>query len=378
MGAGVAGGHGYRCRVSTAPTTIDVAIPGAPYPVVIGADLLATIDQHVKVPTHAERVAVVSSGLPYERYAPPVAEALRRRGLHVTVVALPDGEAHKTMATLEECCQAFARIPLGRSDFVVAVGGGVIGDLTGFAAAIWNRGVPIVQVPTTLLGQVDSAIGGKTAVDLSQGKNLVGAFHQPLAVVADTGTLATLPVRQRRAGLAEVLKYGFIADPEILATLEDQPAAAVAGQPDLVDELVRRSVAVKARVVAADEREAGERALLNYGHTVGHAIEALGAYATFLHGEAIALGMVFAARLGERLGVSPPGLADRTVQVLQGLGLPTGGVELDAAAVWELLRRDKKARHGVRFVLCSHPGAAQVVDQPDPALVDEVLASLAH
>jgi 3-dehydroquinate synthase len=357
-------------------TTIEVQLPGAPYPVLVGSGLLADIDHLIEVPPHAERVAVVSSGVPCDRYAPIVAESLRRLRLEVDLIRLPDGEAHKTIATLEECCRAFARIPLARNDLVVAVGGGVIGDLAGFAAAIWHRGVPVVQVPTTLLGQVDAAVGGKTAVDLPEGKNLVGAFHQPLAVVADTGTLATLPERQRRAGLAEVLKYGFIADAEVLTTLEEHAASAVSGSPDLLADLVRRSVAVKARIVAADERESSERALLNYGHTVGHAIEALGSYTTFLHGEAVALGMVFAARLGERLGISEPGLADRTVQVLRELGLPTGGVQLDVDGVWELLRRDKKARGGVRFVLCPRPGEAVVIDPPERAVVDEVLASL--
>jgi 3-dehydroquinate synthase len=373
-GRGTSGLYG----VPVAPTTtLHVAVPGSPYTVAIGAGLLDRLDELVKPPPHARHVAVVSSGVPYHRYAPPVATALRRLDLDVHLVELPDGEGHKTFATLEQCCRALARIPLGRDDLVVAVGGGVIGDLVGFAAAIWNRGIAVVQVPTTLLGQVDAAVGGKTAVDLPEGKNLVGAFHQPLAVVADVDTLGTLPERERRAGLGEVLKYGFIADPEVLRILEAHPSEAVAGEPELTADLVERSVSVKARVVAGDERESGERALLNYGHTVGHAIEALGGYATFLHGEAVALGMVFAARLGERLGISEPGLADRTVAALRGLGLPTGGVRLDPAEVWELLRRDKKARGGVRFVVCSRPGHAQMVDQPDVALVDEVLATLA-
>jgi 3-dehydroquinate synthase len=331
----------------------------------------------IKLPPHAERVAVVSAGLPSDRYAPVVVAALRRLDLDVSIIRLPDGEADKTVATLEQCCRSFASLPLGRNDLVVAVGGGVIGDLAGFAAAIWHRGIPVVQVPTTLLAQVDAAIGGKTAVDLPEGKNLIGAFHQPLAVIADTGTLATLPERQRRAGLGEVLKYGFIADPEVLTLLERYPAEAVAGEPELTDELVRRGIAVKARIVAADEREAdGPRALLNYGHTVGHAIEALGSYTSYLHGEAVALGMVFAARLGERLGISERGLAVRTVTALQQLGLPTGGVELDPAEVWQVLRRDKKARRGVRFVLCARPGEALVVEQPDTELIDEILVSL--
>lgn len=361
-----------------APTTIPVALTDSPYEVTIGSGLLDAIDKLIQPPTHATRAAVVSSGVPYALYAPIVAAALEPLGLQVEVLEIPDGEANKTFATLERCCAQFARIPLGRDDFVVAVGGGVVGDLAGFAAAVWNRGIPVVQVPTTLLAQVDAAIGGKTAVDLPEGKNLVGAFHQPLAVVVDTDTLGTLPERERRAGLAEVLKYGFIADPEILRLLEAHPDEAIACEPELISDLVARSVAVKARVVAADERESGQRALLNYGHTVGHAVEALGGYDQLHHGEAVAIGMVFAARLGERLGLSEPGLADRTVAALEGLGLPTGGVDADPAEIWTLLRRDKKARAGVRFVVCAKPGEAELIDQPDEKLVDEVLRSLAY
>ncbi|MDQ3342861.1 MAG: 3-dehydroquinate synthase, partial [Actinomycetota bacterium] len=231
-------------------------------------------------------------------------------------------------------------------------------------------------LPTTLLAQVDAAIGGKTGVNLAEGKNLVGAFHQPLAVVADIAALASLPARELRAGLGEAVKYGFIADPVVLDLLERDPKAAVAGDPEVLAEVVRRGVAVKARSVAADEREAGERALLNYGHTFGHAFEVLTGYGTYRHGEAVALGMVAAARLGERLGVSEPGLADRTVGVLAPLGLPTGGLRLDPATVWDVLGRDKKARDGVRFVLCRTPGDACLVGQADRRLVEEVLRSL--
>jgi 3-dehydroquinate synthase len=376
IASGGLGWDGYVELVTNRVTTIEVAVPGAAYPVHVGAGLLDDVDDLVTPPPHATRVAVVSAGYPLEHHAPRVAAGLERLGLDVTVVEVPEGEANKTLATVERCCRAFAAIPLGRDDLVVAVGGGVVGDMVGFAAAVWNRGVPVVQVATTLLAQVDSAIGGKTGVDLPEGKNLVGAFHQPRAVLADTATLRSLPQRERRAGLGEVLKYGFIADPEVLRLLEDHPAEAVAGEPKLMDELVRRSVAVKAHVVAADEREAGDRALLNYGHTVGHAIEALGGYTRHLHGEAVALGMVFAARLGEHLALSEPGLADRTVAALRGLGLPTGGVDLDPPAVWDLLRRDKKARRGVRFVVCTKPGDAHLIDQPPVEVVDEVLATL--
>jgi 3-dehydroquinate synthase len=267
-------------------------------------------------------------------------------------------------------------MPLGRDDVVVALGGGVVGDLAGFAAATWHRGVAVIQVATTLLGQVDAAIGGKTGVNLPEGKNLVGAFHQPLGVVADTATLKTLPQRELRAGLGEVAKYGYIADPELLVLLSAHADDALAGDQALLAEIVRRCAAVKADFVAADEREGATRAYLNYGHTVGHAIEALTGYATYRHGEAVALGMVAAARLSERLGIATTGLADDTVSLLQRLQLPTGGLELDPEALWTALARDKKARAGVRFVLCERPGVVQLVEQPDHAVVDEVLRSL--
>jgi len=205
----------------------------------------------------------------------------------------------------------------------------------------------------------------------------VGIFHQPIAVIADVETLQTLDERQRRSGLAEILKYGFISDTGILSLLENEPARAVAGDPHILYELISRSVSIKAKYVAADTNEAsGFRSLLNYGHTAGHAIEAVGSYDEFSHGEAIALGMTFAARLGEKLGISPLGLADRTVSALKGLGLPTGGIKLDVDVIWSFMRRDKKARNGVRFVICPQPGEALLIDQPAVETINEVLRSL--
>lgn len=357
---------------------VPVPLEGASYDVLVGAGALDALADEVPWPATASRAAVVTSATVATLYADRAQAALERAGLDVRVLTVPDGEEAKTLDTLGALYHRLAAWPLRRGDVVVALGGGVVGDLAGFAAATWNRGVAVVQVPTTLLAQVDAAIGGKTGVNLAEGKNLVGAFHQPLAVVADTSTLATLPDRERRAGLGEVAKYGFIADPEVLRLLQARPDAMVAGDPGVLTEVVRRCVAVKARVVAADEREAGERALLNYGHTVGHAIEALAGYGTYRHGEAVALGMVAAARLGERLGVSEDGLAARTVALLDGLRLPTGGLRLDPARLWDVLARDKKAgAGGVRFVLCRRPGDAVVVDPPARADVDAVLRGLA-
>ena len=355
---------------------ITVDLGARAYTVHVGAGLLDHLDALVPVPPHARRAVVVSVAPVSGLYAAPVDSALERAGLAVGVVDVPDGEEAKTLRTLEGVYHRLAALGLGRDDLVVALGGGVVGDLTGFAAATWHRGVALVQVPTTLLAQVDSAIGGKTGVNLPEGKNLVGAFHQPVAVVADIATLATLPERERRAGLGEVAKYGFISDATILDLLEQQPDEAVAGDAALLTDLVARSVAVKAEVVAADERESGRRALLNYGHTFGHAIETVTGYTAYRHGEAVALGMVAAARLSERLGVAPEGLSDRTVALLHRLGLPTGGVRADPAALWQAMTRDKKARAGVRFVVCAAPGDARLVDQPERRVVDDVLRSL--
>jgi 3-dehydroquinate synthase len=361
----------------TALQRVHVPVPGHPHDIIVGAGALDRLGELVPWPTHARRVVLVTNGTVQSLYGERVEAALAGTGVEIHTVTVPDGEEAKTLDTLETLYHRFAAIPLNRDDVVVALGGGVVGDLAGFAAATYNRGIAVVQVPTTLLAQVDAAIGGKTGINLPAGKNLVGAFHQPIAIVADTATLRTLPQRERRAGLGEVAKYGFIADPEVLRLLETRPDDAVAGDPDLLADIVVRSAAVKARVVAADERESGERALLNYGHTVGHAIESLTGYTTYRHGEAVALGMVFAARLGERLGESEAGLADRTVGLLEGLGLPSRGVRLDPASVWEVLRRDKKARDGVRFVLCRRPGEAFVVDEPPRHDVEQALGSLA-
>ncbi|HWH31727.1 MAG TPA: 3-dehydroquinate synthase [Egibacteraceae bacterium] len=359
----------------TGPIRVD--LPGRGYDIVVEAGALGRLPELLGPPPHARRAALVTNAAVAALYEAPVVAGLQSLGLDVQVVTVPDGEDAKSVATLAMLWHRFAGMPLNRDDLVVALGGGVVGDLAGFAAATWNRGIAVAQLPTTLLAMVDAAIGGKTGINLPEGKNLVGAFHQPLVVLADTATLTTLPPRELRAGLGEVAKYGFISDPLVLELLEKDPQAAQAGDPALLTEVVRRGAAVKARIVAADERESGERALLNYGHTVGHAIESLTGYDSYRHGEAVGLGMVFAARLGERIGVSEPGLAERTVAVLDALGLPTGGVRLEPSAVWDVLARDKKARAGVRFVLCRTPGEALLVEQPERRIVDEVLRSLA-
>ena len=357
--------------------TIRVDLGARGYEVAVGIGVLDELGARIADLGEFRRAAVVTAPAVGRRYGATVRGALADH-VEVHEIVVPDGEEAKTLDTLAEVFHGFAAAPLNRDDLVIAVGGGVIGDLAGFAAATWNRGTALVQVPTTLLAQVDSSVGGKTGVNVPEGKNLVGAFHQPIMVLSDVAVLASLPTRELLAGLGEVVKYGFIRDPEVLRLIEDEPDRVTTGDPEVLVEIVRRGVAVKAEIVSGDEREAGERLLLNYGHTVGHAIEALTGYGRYRHGEAVALGMVVAASVGEILQVSEPGLTQRTVAMLGRLGLPTGGVPLDADAVWSRVALDKKThRAGVRMVLCPEPGRAEVYEGLSREVLDEALRSVA-
>jgi 3-dehydroquinate synthase len=347
-----------------------------PYDVWVGRDLLDGLDAYLPGTLGARRAAVVTSAEVERHYAKPVTAALAAAGLEVHHHVVPEGEAAKSLAVLGELYDWLASIPLARTDVVVGLGGGVVTDLAGFLAATWHRGVPVVQLPTTLLAQVDAAIGGKTAINLPAGKNLVGAFHQPAVVVADTATLETLPVEELRAGLAEIIKCGFIRDPQIVEVVEHDPAGALDPTGPVLIDLVRRAVAVKARIVAADAHEHGERALLNYGHTLGHAIETLTGYRRYRHGEAVALGMRFAAMVAEMEGNADPEWSTRITRLLAGVGLPTTCVPLDPEAVWTVMARDKKARDGIRMVLSDRPGSARVVDAPPHHVLERALAQL--
>ena len=258
-----------------------------------------------------------------ERYLPALADGLAARGLGVVHLGVPEGEEAKSLQVMNALERQLATQEAHRDDPIVALGGGAVGDLAGFVAATYMRGVPFVQVPTTLTAQVDAAIGGKTAVNIPEGKNLVGAFHQPVAVLADVATLATLPDRAFRSGLAEIAKYALTLDLELLELLERDPSPLLGREPRVLEEVVTRCVRAKAAVVAADERDTGRRLILNYGHTLGHALERQDAFAGRTHGEAISAGMVFAARLSEALGRGTPGLAARHVRLLASLGLET-------------------------------------------------------
>jgi 3-dehydroquinate synthase len=355
---------------------IDLDLGERGYPIHLGAGLLADAGRLIGERLAAGPCLLVSDATVAAHHGAACAAGLRAAGFAPTTATFPAGETSKTVATAVELWQACAAAGIGRDGGIVACGGGVTGDLAGFIAATWMRGVAFAQIPTTLLAMVDSAVGGKTGVNLPAGKNLIGAFHQPICVIADPLVLATLPPREYRAGLAEVLKYGVIGDPAFLTWQEAHAAALAAGEPGAVERAVAESCATKARYVAADEREDGVRAHLNYGHTFGHALEAEGGYAIWLHGEAIGIGMRMAVDLARRLGVlTDPTLAARQDALLAAYRLPMTHpvTDPDTAAVRLAgrCRQDKKARAGrVRFILPRRAGEVMMVtDPPTEAVV---------
>lgn len=296
-----------------------------------------------------------------------------RRHAAVHQVLLPDGERHKDWTTLQKIFDALLQAGCDRHTVIYALGGGVVGDMAGFAAACYMRGVSCIQVPTTLLAQVDSSVGGKTAINHPLGKNMIGAFHQPLRVLCDIDHLATLPEREFRSGLAEVIKYGPIADREFFEWLEARLDSLLAREPTALVQAIKRSCEIKAAIVGRDEREGGLRAILNFGHTFGHAIEAGTGYGTWLHGEAVACGMALASELSARVGLIGDDLARRVRHLLRRCGLPCDPPRLGAARFFELMRLDKKSRSGqVRFVLLDALGHA-VVQPASEAIVGELL-----
>lgn len=356
----------------SAPRQLDVVLGERSYPIWIGRGLIAD-SARWRGAIRGRHVLVVSNATVAPLYLDAVLQGLA--GLQVASVVLPDGEQFKTLQHCAEVLDALATLKANRDACVIALGGGVIGDLAGFAAACWMRGVDFLQIPTTLLAQVDSSVGGKTGVNLPAGKNLVGAFHQPRAVVIDTDTLASLPPREYRSGLAEVVKYGAIGDAGFFAWLEHNAAALLARDADAVAEAIARSCLHKAGVVARDEREDGERALLNFGHTFGHALETAGGYGRLLHGEAVAIGMVLAARLSANLGRAPAPDAERLTALLRLLQLPVAlPAGSDAGALLKLMYLDKKNLSGhLRLILWRGLGQAEIVPDVADAAIREVL-----
>jgi 3-dehydroquinate synthase len=350
--------------------TITVALGDRSYPIHIGAGLL---DDATLYGTTARQILVVTNDVVAPLYLARVQDALR--GRQVDALVLPDGERHKTLATYATVLDRLVDGAFHRDACLVALGGGVIGDLTGFAAASYQRGIDFVQIPTTLLAQVDSSVGGKTAVNHPRAKNMIGAFHQPIAVLADTDTLKTLPPRELSAGLAEVIKYGVIVDRGFFEWLEQHIDALRALDPAALEHAIRVSCEIKAKIVAEDEREHGRRALLNLGHTFGHALEALGDYERWLHGEAVAIGTVLAARTSQALGSLDERSCERIERLLAGAGLPTRASGIDAAALLMAMRGDKKAdKAGLKLILIEGLGNAVVARAPAEAKLRAVLA----
>ena len=346
------------------------------YDIAIGGQLLADPATYAQVPSAAMALIVTNTTVK-PLYAQQLASALAGRYAKIHVVELPDGEAYKDWTTLNQIFDALLGQGADRKTVLYALGGGVVGDMTGFAAASYMRGVPFVQVPTTLLAQVDSSVGGKTAINHPMGKNMIGAFYQPQLVVCDLDSLATLPPRELSAGLAEIIKYGPIADMAFLGWIEANLAALLACDPAAMAHAVKRSCEIKAWVVGQDEREAGLRAILNFGHTFGHAIESGLGYGEWLHGEGVGCGMVMAAHLSQRLGLVDMAFVQRLTTLIAQAGLPVRGPVLDntdnAGRYLSLMRLDKKSEAGeIKFVLIDGPGRAAMRGAPD-ALVREVI-----
>ena len=361
--------------------TIEVALSANPYPVVIGRGALSSLgpqilDRGIKAGT---KVLIVTNPVVHQHYGAQALGSLQAAGFEAELLVIEAGEEQKTPATVAQIHDAAFAQKLERGSLIVALGGGVVGDMAGFAAASWLRGIAVVQVPTTLLAMVDASIGGKTGVNHPGGKNLIGAFHQPKLVLIDPATLATLPEREFRAGMAEVIKYGVIGDPDLFAELEAAAGGlrSMATRPaSLLESILERSAAAKAKVVAADEREGGLRAILNYGHTLGHVVEALCGYGTYLHGEAVGIGMVAAGELSLELGLWSADDQRRQRAVIEAAGLPMRWPELDPQAVLRCLQGDKKVRDGrVRFVLPTSLGTVEIRSDVKP---EQVLAAMSR
>jgi 3-dehydroquinate synthase len=354
--------------------TLVVALAERSYPVHIGAALLTGIG-HLLPNTRSGRAIIVTNQVVAAHHLDPLQKGLERADIHHDVIVVPDGEAHKDWATLYDVHTRLLELKAERSTMLIALGGGVIGDLAGFAAATFQRGMPLVQIPTTLLAQVDSSVGGKTAVNHPLGKNMIGAFYQPSAVIIDSATLSTLPDREYASGLAEVVKYGAIRSPELFAWLESNVLPLLRRDEATLAQAIHESCRIKAEIVAADERETGERALLNFGHTFGHAIEVGTGYGAWLHGEAVAAGMVLAGELSVRVTGMPAAENGRLRQLLSRFGLPVRPPALGADRYLELMVRDKKVDAGkLRLVLLEALGRPTIRTDIPPFALRALLA----
>lgn len=351
-------------------TNLEVALGPRSYHILIGEGLLSEAGAHVRRAAPAERATLITNTTVYALHGERLVESLRGNGYEVDAVELSDGEKYKSLAVATDLYDRLTSLGAQRWDPIVALGGGVIGDLAGFVAGTYMRGVPLVHVPTTLLAQVDSSIGGKTGVNLPAGKNLVGTFYQPRLVLSDIATLATLEKKHALAGVAEVLKYGFLEGKDLVGFLEANLSDVVALRAQEMRQIVARCAKIKARVVSQDERDEGARAILNLGHTVGHALEALQGYGTYEHGEAISIGMAAAAVIGMKAGLTEEASAVKVVRLLNRAGLPVRMPAVPVDAISAKIRLDKKARdRQMRFVLLRKIGEPVVTSVPEELVV---------
>jgi 3-dehydroquinate synthase len=351
---------------------IPVNLGSRAYRILVGAGILGDVGAELGRLKVGRKVALVTDRSILSLHGEAVVKGLGAAEFDVTTILLPEGERAKTLEVAASTWDRFLAAGLDRTSTVVALGGGAVGDLAGFAAATYMRGVNFVQVPTTLLAQVDASIGGKTAIDHPRAKNLIGAFYQPRLVMADTATLLTLPEREYRSGMAEVIKHGIVLDAAYFADVEGAAPALRAREPRALERIVAGSCRLKASVVERDEQEAELRHVLNYGHTIGHAIEAVTGYERFAHGEAVSLGIAAEAGIAERLGMAKPGTRERQLAALEALGLPVRGTGEPPERVIEALSRDKKSRDGrVPFILAPEIGTFRLVyDVPRATILD--------
>jgi len=367
---------GVLVTITAMPAVVPVNVQGAPYDITIRPGLLSEAGSSLASLTGSKRAGIVTDSRVGPLYAQAVARSLRDAGIEPIIATIPAGEEHKTLADLAAVYDVLLSARIERSTPILALGGGVIGDMAGFAAATILRGVPFVQAPTTLLAMVDASVGGKTGVNHPIGKNLIGAFHQPIAVLIDPSVLKTLPARELSGGLAECIKHDIIRDADGFADLERNIAKALQFDLDYLTRLIAHNVAIKARVVEADPFEKAERAHLNFGHTFGHAIETVSRYA-YSHGECVALGMTAAAKLAVDLGMLDEASRGRIVAVIEQAGLPVRGLTLPAREVVETMIFDKKVRGGkVRFVLPDRIGHVTIRDDVHAGLVADAVDSL--
>lgn len=358
--------------------TVAVALGKRSYPIFVGSGVLSALGRLAGELQLGRRCAVISDATVARLYAKPALASLRAAGFEPLLISVPPGETSKNLKMVQTCCDLLAHHRLERKSFIVALGGGVVGDLAGFVAAVYLRGMAFVQVPTTLLAQVDSSVGGKVGVNLKAGKNLVGAFHQPRLVLCDLRTLDSLPPREFRAGLAEVIKYGIIYDARLFARLERDLPRLLQRDPKALAEVVARCCEIKADVVRQDETETGLRAILNFGHTIGHAVENIAGYGKYLHGEAISIGQVAAARLSAEMTGLPPGEVARIENLFRRAGLPVA-IKLSVAArsrLFAAMQLDKKVLAGeTKFVLARRIGLVKPGQKVAPALIERVLTA---